>query len=86
MVSQSIHMISFFLFLQQCVKWYCYEYDVTGDEGGRHGGGEASRCCRHREICCGENMFIHYRTLLLGGEGNISCTSFRCCHVGVKRS
>ena len=49
-------------------------------------GREASRCCRHREICCGENMFIHYRTLLLGGEGNISCTSLRCCHVGVKRS
>ena len=26
-------------------------------------------------------MFIHYRTLLLGGEGNISCISLRCCHV-----
>ena len=34
----------------------------------------------------GENMFIHYRTLLLGEEGNISCTSLRCCHVGVKKS
>ena len=25
-------------------------------------------------------------TTRLGGEGNISCTSLRCCHVGVKRS
>ena len=59
---------------------------VEMKEAGMAGRGFKVLQTQYREICCGENMFIHYRTLLLGGEGNISCTSLRCCHVGVKRS